>query len=645
MKLRALEAECLEHKLVIESQRLEMDEIHKKYEVELRAARALANERSQELESLREEIELTSAKFEEQVKEMKEKLRDVEENLHNKVHDYEEDTKKILKDTKNNIEIKMKESESDYQQLAGEIRRTEEELRKVTHHRDKLRISNMEHQLTIVELQDKIDMLVTELNSTRENYEADLAFVRNENSISKRQCKKLNIGIANIQASLEALRKRLLESERDVEQMTHAFLQVKAQKVAADEQNKTLSQELEAAKDSMSRLESETVSQIEEVRNGLLNKLEEFRMKAERNITAKEEEILEHRHKIEELSTRIFELNETLSAVEETNCEHEHEIEALTEKLDHQRDCAQYATQQIATLEASNAIYQHQIQTLSSELDYQKDFSKKASDHIATIATIKSNQETEINTLTAELNTERGKVLLRSSEIQEIRREFNNYKEEIQIILQNYRCDCKNKNEKGTEQVCEHQKKIEIVNSDVREFKKILDSAVESRILETKQDFQRSIADVETKASLADHWEKKYRELEALIGPFREQLEMFKEECKLLELKKEAAEEKMKEISLRYAETLGHQNHKQKIKHLIKLKEHNFELSKQVEKLEEQLKSQKKLIDKLKVEQRSTSIRKPVLQQHNPTNNSKGKENSENGSAAKPSLKFVKKRT
>jgi hypothetical protein len=47
---------------------------------------------------------------------------------------------------------------------------------------------------------------------------------------------------------------------------------------------------------------------------------------------------------------------------------------------------------------------------------------------------------------------------------------------------------------------------------------------------------------------------------------------------------------------------------------------------KENEKLEVQVRSQKRVIDKLKDEQRSTAARKPVLQLHNPPS-TKGKEN------------------
>ncbi|PSN44108.1 hypothetical protein C0J52_07661 [Blattella germanica] len=333
------EKSCLEHKLVVESHRLKMNELRQKYEEELNEARDLVCEKINEIENkMQEMVELSSMDVEEFVKEVKigaqECLKKIESSLQKGLEDYENETEVKFQEYETKVEMKLKESEKNFNDLMKEASKIENELHKV------------------------------------DSYEAELTLQRNENCTAKKQCKKLKIGITNIQASLEALRKRLLDSENDVEQLTNALQQVKIQKLNAEDKIKIMSRELEMTKESMLQLKMETVRQIDEITNGLLNKLEEFRLKAERNVGAKEEEILEHRHKIEELSTRIFELTETLSTVEEANTEHEHEIEPLTEKLDHQRDCAHIATQQIASLEASNAICQHQIQALTAELDF-----------------------------------------------------------------------------------------------------------------------------------------------------------------------------------------------------------------------------------------------------------------------------------
>lgn len=459
------EKSCMEHKLMTESYRLEVDEINHKHEEELYKMREEMKNKEREIENRIEEItEIFMKEAEERVKEEKAavegNLKEVKNTAEKRIKEFEVEAARSITDCETRVEVKLKEAELEMHVYVEKALKAEEDLRRMTHHRDELRISNIENQLTIVDMQDKIDTLVTELNSARESYETDIAQARNEYNISKKQCKKLKIGISNIRASLEALQMRLLESEHYVEQLTNATQQFDAQKTALEEQVKVLTQELEARKQSMSELERDTVQQIEETRRDLICKLEEFKVKADKNIAAKEEEILEHRHKSEELSARIFELTETLSAVEETNSEHEHEIEALTEKLDHQRDCAKIATQQIATLEASNAIYQHQVQTLTAELECQKDFSQKASSHIAALAAAKANLEKAICDLTSEVMAEREALKLNSETeelptpmkyntepnsdiLSSLKENLYQYKEELKCVIQKLKSDIK----------------------------------------------------------------------------------------------------------------------------------------------------------------------------------------------------------
>ncbi|KAK7790151.1 hypothetical protein R5R35_002622 [Gryllus longicercus] len=88
-------------------------------------------------------------------------------------------------------------------------------------------------------------------------------------------------------------------------------------------------------------------------------------------------------------------------------------------------------------------------------------------------------------------------------------------------------------------------------------------------------------------------WKRKYHEMESLIGPFKEQLETYRAECKILEAEKGEVQQSMRELSLQYAASLGHQNQKQKIHYMVKLKEQNMELKETVHNL-------KKTIEKLR---------------------------------------------
>ncbi|KAI9563651.1 hypothetical protein GHT06_011115 [Daphnia sinensis] len=75
---------------------------------------------------------------------------------------------------------------------------------------------------------------------------------------------------------------------------------------------------------------------------------------------------------------------------------------------------------------------------------------------------------------------------------------------------------------------------------------------------------------------------KEYQELQARIEPFRDQLEMYEAEKKALLSQALFAESSMASLAAKYTQLLGHQNSKQKIHHLEKLKQDIFNLRKEL---------------------------------------------------------------
>ncbi|KAK7788330.1 hypothetical protein R5R35_014235 [Gryllus longicercus] len=112
-------------------------------------------------------------------------------------------------------------------------------------------------------------------------------------------------------------------------------------------------------------------------------------------------------------------------------------------------------------------------------------------------------------------------------------------------------------------------------------------------------------------------WKRKYHEMESLIGPFKEQLETYRDECKILEAEKGEVQQSMRELSLQYAASLGHQNKKQKIHYMVKLKEQNIELKETVHNLKKTIEKLRK--DGTNVGSKSSVTSAPIV--------NKGKEN------------------
>jgi len=106
---------------------------------------------------------------------------------------------------------------------------------------------------------------------------------------------------------------------------------------------------------------------------------------------------------------------------------------------------------------------------------------------------------------------------------------------------------------------------------------------------------------------------KYYREqnqlLEDMIEPFKDQLESFENEKRALLSQSEQAQGEVQKLATQYGSLLGHQNQKQKIHHVVKLKQENVGLKSEVVSLKEQITKLKRTITRNE-EKMNESIRR-----------------------------------
>ncbi|XP_070959026.1 hyaluronan mediated motility receptor-like [Oncorhynchus clarkii lewisi] len=112
---------------------------------------------------------------------------------------------------------------------------------------------------------------------------------------------------------------------------------------------------------------------------------------------------------------------------------------------------------------------------------------------------------------------------------------------------------------------------------------------------EQRRDFQRMLLETRDKSDAeTEHWRRQYEELYAKVKPFQEQLNGFAAERELLLNENGANQEELTRLADAYARLLGHQNQKQKIRHVVKLKDENISLKQELSKLRAQVSRQKK---------------------------------------------------
>lgn len=112
-----------------------------------------------------------------------------------------------------------------------------------------------------------------------------------------------------------------------------------------------------------------------------------------------------------------------------------------------------------------------------------------------------------------------------------------------------------------------------------------------------KGQLERASSDEQLQADL-DKYRTLYEELLAKVEPFLEQIDRFEMEKQILLGQNRNTQAEMERLGRNYAELLGHQNNKQKIKHIIKIKEENNALKLENQKLSEQVLKQKRQLEK-----------------------------------------------
>uniref|UniRef100_A0A8C9S0A8 Hyaluronan-mediated motility receptor (RHAMM) n=1 Tax=Scleropages formosus TaxID=113540 RepID=A0A8C9S0A8_SCLFO len=172
-------------------------------------------------------------------------------------------------------------------------------------------------------------------------------------------------------------------------------------------------------------------------------------------------------------------------------------------------------------------------------------------------------------------------------------------KKELQQLLEQERLERQLQKDESLDICVEEIKELRVQVEHLEQEKQDIKRQMEEEKLDLQKqhaaELQKSVA------SMAENlWKERYEELYAKVKPFQEQLDNFAAERDALMNENGATQEELNRLADAYARLLGHQNQRQKIKHIVKLKEENISLKQEVSKQKTQITKQKKELDQLK---------------------------------------------
>ncbi|XP_072295920.1 hyaluronan mediated motility receptor [Eucyclogobius newberryi] len=510
----------------------------------------------------------------------------------------------LLMQEREESEQKMGQLKEELEEVLGELAVLEEEelrrrgvISKNQEEMEKLLTDNME-------LEKELLGNTTDVDALKREHLAAMTELKEEHRDS---LNKMEAAVSELQRTKEALIKRQQELEGEVQTVTRELEEM--DKVIQEKED-----EIKGAKDSLKehlerlaceeQAKDENARKLLEVRTSLVQKDEEMKAMEENGAARIGElqwELERLKRKGDALGQLEAQMGQTIAQLEserETACKQagdaarekeevlkraEREEEQRVEMelaLKTERGALEDVRKDCELIKAEATRLQAQIQQISEEKGGIMSQLEQSRETQATLEERLKATEQDKNELEARLVEAEKEEVCRSRFAAEVEEKLRLLKMELEEQKQERRA---------------LKEQVEVLTQE----KVTLQWEME----EQRQELNRQIIEAQEQSAAnaeVEHWRSQYEELLSKVGPFQEQLNAFAAEKNALLNENGANQEELNKLSDAYARLMGHQNQRQKIKHVVKLKDENLTLKQEVSKLRALVSRQKSEMEQLK---------------------------------------------
>ncbi|XP_036606985.1 hyaluronan mediated motility receptor [Trichosurus vulpecula] len=488
--------------------------------------------------------------------------------------------KKNVVQKQEGMEIKPQIAQKNLHDSQGNLAQLEEKL--VTTEKEtieeKLEIENLLEYITEVsstsDQVEKYKLEIVQLEETLNQKNQEILILKqslDENvDVLSKKVKDLNTRCQ----ILEKQKGELVSQDKEREQNLNAeILSLKERLTLEKQENEKLEQR---QKETDLRLQQE-----QELSSSLNQKLCLFQEELINEKNLFQEELKEALSELDKLQQKDEQAKRLVKQLEQENISRARELQLLEEKLKGKQD----------EIEKSNEVHnqaslhwkEKYIDTLKSLEDVIAEFES----HKGSVTEEMANLNYENSLLQKKASDAEKTVELVQQQMLEVQHAKNKKDEEYARMLLDMQSklalkeeEIKEKTASSLEQISDLQNKLKQQSED---FKKQLEMEETSKTGEINMELTQEV----------EKWHLLYEELYNKTKPFQEQLDAFEAEKRALLTEHGTTQEELNKLSESYAKLLGHQNQKQKIRHVMKLKEENNQLKLEVSKLRSQLAKEK----------------------------------------------------
>ncbi|XP_039934179.1 hyaluronan mediated motility receptor [Hirundo rustica] len=472
------------------------------------------------------------------------------------------------------MEMKLQEVQRNLEHSKGKVAQLQEKLsaterEKVEEKSDTEKLMEYITELSsVAETAEKYKLEVAQMEETLSKKDQDIEILRNTLKAKEEESCKL---MKELNERCQLLQQ---EKEKELSEAKGQFLSMNAE--IEDLKKKTDLVEQEYQK--LLQRHEEVISQLQQEKESsasMQQKLLEF-----------EDEVTSERHLLEE------ELNGTMKELNKLHAK-EKKAEKLVKRLEQEiKSQGLELTQMEEELKGKNAeLEQIKAMHSSAVLKIQEEHSNTLQKLGKTIADFESYKKTSAEEISS--------FKLQTTSLQEEVANLKKVGQENLRLLQEAESTKNKANEECARMLLEVQTKLALKEAETEKTKEsylVQMTKLQEKLEEKTEDLKRELEAERSRKTISEDvtsslkkeiktWRKLYEDLHNKVKPFQQQLDAFEAEKNALLEEHGAAQEELNKLSDAYAKLLGHQNMKQKIKHVMKLKEDNTHLKQDVSKL------------------------------------------------------------
>ncbi|MGH0116391.1 UNVERIFIED_CONTAM: hypothetical protein FKN15_035695 [Acipenser sinensis] len=520
----------------VQNLHLEFISKEKKYETQVKLMSAEAEEKHREMSATQEQSEKQLVEARNHLKLLTDKV----EHLQKHLSTAEQDKEKLVL-TQTESEKKLSDCLTELSQLHGQMEKCKQDLsesegrlgekeKEVITLKDQLKNKEEELSQQIRYLNDKYQQLEEEKGELEEESKRREAGLTSELNSLKENINEKDKGHQKLQEAHAELTEVINREKYNIEQYlcqrsvrNSQELLVKLQEETLDERLQ-LEGELEEALEELNQLEMKELQAVEMIRH-----LEEENKQ-------RDQEILQLQAQLHGKNEELERMNKTLNTdVTKLKEEHSSSLRKIGEMATEFESNRVSMAEEIECLTTKNATLQKEI------IQVRQQFAEEQK-QLAETQQSKEKAKEEYARMLLDAQT---KLAQKESELRKTEESYTVELTKLQDRIE-------------SREYQEQLKKTEC------QSKHVVD---EVELLELKTEVEK--------------WRTLYEELYSKVKPFQQQLDAYEAEKNALLNEHGAAQVELNNLSDAYAKLLGHQNHKQKIKHVVKLKEQNHILKQQ----------------------------------------------------------------